>query len=226
MILKNTSVRKLYVSDFLAQSPEPYYNDSINNRQEASYMTPVYEVKTTHTKQVLKDFITFSEAVQQKNYAFRYTTLVVCNVLLAFLGRDKAGLLITFSALALLTLVFALVRKPIAVSRLANADPNYQNQNVLHFIFGESEFRIDTPVSDTPQTYKYGEIEFMYSDDTYYYININNEDLQMFPKKDFTLGDAEAFYDFMTHKTGKIFLPVKLSWQMKLDILKQAWEHR
>ena len=63
----------------------------------------------------------------------------------------------------------------------------------------------------------------MYTDNKYYYINVNNEDMHMIPKEDFTLGSPEGFYDFIMDKTGKQLKPLKLTWKMKTNILKQAW---
>ena len=45
----------------------------------------------------------------------------------------------------------------------------------------------------------------------------------MIPKGDFTLGSSEGFYDFIMDKTGKQLKPLKLTWKMKTNILKQAW---
>ena len=185
-------------------------------------MTPVYEVRTKHTKEVLKDFITFRENVRNVHVTFRLVMLAVCSVTLTYIGRDIPGLFYTFLVLTILFGGFAIIRKPLALSKLAKADSLYQNGSELHFIFGESEFRVENGDVGDVQRFKYGEVEFMYADHKYFYINVNNEDQYMLPKTDFTLGEPEKYYDFMMHKTGKIFQPVKLSWKMKGGILKQA----
>lgn len=187
-------------------------------------MTPVYEVKTKHTKEVLKDYINFKEAVTHSHVTFRLVMLGVCSLTLAFVGRDMAWALYGGVILGVLFLVFAASRKTIAVSKLAEADTNYQKQSELHFVFGESEFRVENKDVGDQQRLKYGEVEYMYADDKYYYVNTNNEDMHVLPKADFTLGSAADFYDFMMHKTSKDFLPVKLNWAMKKGILRQAWQ--
>lgn len=184
-------------------------------------MTPVYEVRTKHTDQVLKDFITFREAARNIHITFRLVVLSICSLTLAALGKGTV-LTYIFAVIAVIILAFTAVRKRIAFSKLAKADVNYEKKSEIHFIFGESEFRVDNPDAGDEQRIKYGEVEFMYADDNYFYINVNNDDLHMIPKGDFTLGDAEGFYDFFMHKTGKIFQPLKLSWKMKADIFKQA----
>ena len=194
----------------------------MKENKEESEMTPVYEVRTKHTEQVLKDFISFKEAERNAHITFRIVMPGICDVTLAYLGKGSA-LTYIFGILAVLTFAFALARKPIGVRRLAKADKNYQNQSEIHFIFGESEFRIENPDAGDPQRVKYGEVAFMYTDNKYYYINVNNEDMHMIPKEDFTLGSPEGFYDVIMDKTGKQLKPLKLTWKMKTSILKQAW---
>lgn len=186
-------------------------------------MTPVYEVRTKHTKEVLKDFIDFREDVAHSRVTFQLIMMGICSWTLAFVGREMNWALYGGIIVGIIFFAFAAVRKKIAVSRLAAADTNYQNQSEIHFIFGESEFRVENQDAGDEQRFKYGEVEYMYADNKYYFINANNEDMHMIPKGDFTLGSAEAFYDFMMHKTKKDFLPVKLSWSMKKGILRQAW---
>ena len=41
-------------------------------------MTPVYEVRTKHTEQVLKDFISFKEAERNAHITFRLVMLGIC----------------------------------------------------------------------------------------------------------------------------------------------------
>ena len=189
-------------------------------------MTPVYEVQTTHTEQMLKDFIAFRENIRNGHINFRLFMLGVCSVTVAFMARDMKGFLYTFSALAVLFFTLLLIRKPLAFSKLAKADEIYQNKAELSFVFGEKEFRVTNSLLGDEKRFKYGEIPFLYSDSTYYYISANNEDLHMLPFADFTLGDPESFREFIEHKTGKIIQPVKLSWKLKLGIMKQAWDMR
>ena len=73
-------------------------------------MTPVYEVRTKHTEQVLKDFISFKEAERNAHITFRIVMLGICDVTLAYLGKGSA-LTYIFGILAVLTFAFALARK-------------------------------------------------------------------------------------------------------------------
>lgn len=185
-------------------------------------MTPVYEVKTKHTKETLRDFLIFRERARNTNINFRFGMLTICCLTLAFIGREEPVLIGISLGLAVLLGGFALIRRPLGVHQLAKADVAYQKQSELHFVFGESEFRLTDGTTGETSHIKYGEVTLMYSDEKYYYINVNNDDLHMLPKSDFVLGNAEAFYDFFMNKTGKDFLAVKLPWKVKLGVMKQA----
>ena len=126
--------------------------------------------------------------------------LAVCSVTVAFMARDMKGFLYTFAALAVLFFTLLVIRKPLAFSKLAKADEIYQNKAGLSFVFGEKEFRVTNSLLGDEKRFKYGEIPFLYSDSTYYYISANNEDLHMLPFADFTLGDPESFREFITRK--------------------------
>lgn len=186
-------------------------------------MTAVYEVKTKHTKQVLKDFIIFREAIRNIHINFRLIVLGICGITLAYIGKDISKFSYVCLGFAVIMFLFALIRRSWGVARLGSADELYQTQAELQLLFGEKEFRVNNRGTNEEIRVKYGEVEFMYADDTYFYISVNNEDLYMLPKTDFTIGTSDDFYSFMMHKTGKDFLPVKISWQEKLNVLGQAF---
>lgn len=186
-------------------------------------MTSIYEAKTVHTEQMLKDFITFREAAKNRHINFQLLMIGGCAATLAVIGKGGAVTYI-FGVVAILFVGFALVRKRIAFSKLAKADVNYQTQSEIEFVFGESGFRVNNPDAEKEQRIRYAEVTLMYVDDNYFYINVNNEDLHMIPKGDFTMGTPGEFREFMERKTEKLFQPVKLSWKTKFFILKQALE--
>lgn len=185
-------------------------------------MTAVYEVRTKHTKQVLKDFIIFREAIRNIHINFRLIVLGICGITLAYIGKDISKFSYVCLGFAALMFLFALVRRSWGVLKLGAADKLYQRQDELQLVFGEKEFHVNNLGTNEELHIRYGEVEYMYADDTYYYISVNNEDLYMLPKADFVMGTAESFYNFMMGKTKKEFRPVKISWKMKLDILGQG----
>lgn len=186
-------------------------------------MTVVYEVRTRHTKQVLKDFIIFREAIQNIHVNFRLIVLGICGLTLAYIGKDISKFSYVCVGFAALMFLFALVRRPWGVAKLGASDKLYQRQDELQLLFGEKEFQVNNLGLNEELHIKYGEVEYMYADENYYYISVNNEDLYMLPKGDFTMGTADSFYNFMMHKTKQEFRPVKIGWRTKADILGKAF---
>ena len=183
-------------------------------------MTPVYEVKTKHTQKVLEDFITFTYKIKYPRVTMNLVILSMCFLAFAYVVRGGTGMYV-FAVLAAVVFLFAMLRKKIGVSKLKKVDVNYQKQSEIHLIFGESEFIVENPDMDQNDHVKYGEISYIYGDDVYYYISINNEDLQMLPKTDFTLGDQAAFYDFIMDKTKKPVRPVHIPWKMRFKLMME-----
>lgn len=184
-------------------------------------MTSVYEVKTKHTEQVLKDFLTFKEAAKHIHMTFRLVMIGICGITLAIMGKGGTMTYI-FSVLAAIILCFAAVRKKLAFNGLSKKDLNYQSQCEIEFTFGQGEFRVNNPDNGGEQRLRYGEITYIYQDEKYYYISVNNEDLHMLPRADFTMGNAENFGKFLEGRTDKTLQPVKIPWKTKFAILKQA----
>lgn len=188
-------------------------------------MTPVYEVRTKHTKKVLEDFIAFTYKIKYPRVTMNLIVMAACLAVFAFLAKGKVFMYILLAVSAAL-FIFALARKRIGVSKLAKADKNYQNQSEIHLMFGESGFQIENQDMGQNDRVRYGEISYQYVDDNYYYLSINNDDLQMLPKADFTMGDPVAFYDFITDKTGKPMLPTYLPWKVRIHMMMQYRDAR
>lgn len=183
-------------------------------------MTPVFEVKTTHTKKVLEDFIKFTYKIKYPRVTKNLLILAACFAAFAYFTRGSVGMYI-FIVLAVLFAGFALNRHRISFNKLAKVDKNYQNQSEIHLVFGESEFHIENVDLGQNERVKYAEISFVYIDDDNYYININNEDLQILPKSDFVLGDAIQFYDFLSDKTGQSIRPLHIPWKIRIRMMME-----
>lgn len=196
-------------------------------------MTPVYEVKTKHTRKMLEDFVGFTFRVKHPATTFSLAVLALCFYTLAYVGGDTFGVagIVVMAIIGTIILVFDFNRKKIAASKLAKCDPSYQNQTLIHFVFGEREFTIED--DQGLQHWKYGEIPYMYADDKYFFVSINNEMMHLIPKGDFTRGTAEQFYDFISDKTGKVIQPTYIPWKTRIrmmmeyrDARAEAWEEQ
>lgn len=183
-------------------------------------MTPVYEVKTKHTKKILEDFIKFTYRIKYPRVTTNLLILSACFAAFAYFTRGSVGMYI-FIVLAVLLAGFTLSRHRISFKKLAKVDINYQNQSEIHVIFGESEFHIENADLSQNARIKYPEISYVYVDDNNYYISINNEDLQLLPKADFVLGDPVQFYDFLSNKTGQPIRPLYIPWKVRIRMMME-----
>ncbi len=189
-------------------------------------MTPVYEVRTKHTKKVLEDFITFTFKMKNPTMTAMIAIFGICFYTLAYIGRDRLFLVIPCIILGTVIVVFAFTRKKIAFSKLSKNDPNYQNQSEICFVFGEREMTIENGTGDGIQHVKYGEIPFIYGDNNYFYISINNEMVHLIPKTDFTIGTPEGFYDFISNKTKQDVRPVHIPWKVRIRLMLEYRDAR
>ncbi|MDR1801143.1 MAG: YcxB family protein [Lachnospiraceae bacterium] len=183
-------------------------------------MTTVFEVKTIHTKKVLYDFVKFTQQIKHSSVSIRFYILTASFLGLAYIARNSGNIKWVMLGIAALFLVFNLTRMRIGAARLAAVDKNYRNKSVITFTFGESEFHVENPDEAQIDKVKYGEITAGYADKTYYYLSLNNEDLHMLPRADFTVGNEEEFKEFIEHKSGQDFMPVKLPFKVRYEMAK------
>lgn len=184
-------------------------------------MTPVYEAKTKHTKDVLRAFIKFSNGINHGNVTFRLCLLGICFGLIGLAFKGERSMYICF-VIAAVIILFALFRTRISFMKLSKSDPNYQNGTSIRFTFGHSEFEVENEEEKEVQHLKYGEITGAFKDKEYYYLNVNNEELHILPMRDFTMGDAKAFESFIQGKIHKDLMPVNLSLKEKIQLIKMT----
>lgn len=185
------------------------------------YMTAEYRVVTKHTKKVLEDFVKFTYRVNHPKTTFRLGLLAGCFVLLAmFLGDGSTGMWVCV-AIAAVILLFAFFRHKIGLVKLMKQDDNYKKQSEIEFAFYQRGFAVSNPKEAEPIQYKYGEIAAGYKDDKNYYINVE-EELFLLPYRDFELGSAKTFGEFICAKTGKDMVLIKLTWKEKIETFKNA----
>lgn len=188
-------------------------------------MTPVYEAKTKHTKDVLWAFIKFSNGINHGNVTFRLCLLGICFALIGMAFRGQTASYV-WMAVGMAVILFALFRTRIGLMKLEKSDPNYQNGTGIRFTFGHSEFEVENEEEKDVQHRKYGEITDAYKDKEYYYLNVNNEELHIIPMKDFNMGNAVMFEAFLTGKIHKEMMEVNLSMKEKFQLMKTTMAQR
>lgn len=184
-------------------------------------MTPIYEVKTKHTDKVLKDFIKFRYKMKSPGRTAMIIVFGICLYTLAYMSKDRLAVAVPCVVLGTIIIIFAFARLKIIFSRLAKNDPNYQKQSDIVFVFGEKEFTIEDGESAKPERVSYGEIAYLYVDKEYFFVSINNEMVHLLPKRDFVLGTADGFYDFISDKTQKDILPLSIPWKTRIRLMME-----
>ena len=179
-------------------------------------MTPVYTIKTKHTKEVLEAFIKFTYKVKSGNMTFRLCLFGSGFLMIAYMVRDSIIPLISFGLLGVLVLFFAFMRKNIAFQKLSQNDPNYQSGSEITFSFGQGNFTVEGVAAQEKQHVQYGQVSCIYQDEDYFYLGVDNEDLHVLPKRDFTEGDPERFGEFVAGKSDHKVVPVKVPLKEKM----------
>lgn len=177
-------------------------------------MTSIYKVNTKHTKKILEDFISFTYRMRANMIVGKLIVFATSFLLLAYISKGSS-LMYVFAAIGIFILIFILFRKKLAFRKLAKNDLNYQKQSEIVFTFGYSEFLIDNKEVEEVEHVRYAQISSLYKDEGYYYIGVNNEDMHMLPKADFTMGTPETFEAFIGKCAGKEVRPTKVPFKQR-----------
>lgn len=189
-------------------------------------MTIEYEIKTGHTKQVLKDFIRLREAVRNSHYSLRcfaYGLLFLCSAS-ATLRIKMIWPVLAFVGTILI--IFALFQRQLQFIKLYNSDLLAKNHVPITFSFGSREFIITTGKEE--EKIQYGEITSFYEDFRNFYVGVKDVDLHVLPKSDFTTGDYQGFNQFLAGKMNNVIGAKYFSMTMKekIDDFKYRWSNR
>jgi hypothetical protein len=189
-------------------------------------MTPLYKVATTHTRQVLKDFIKFTYKIKNPQTGIKLYTLAGCFFVLAASFRGRITEMSICIAIGGVIFLFSLFRHKIAYHKLSKRDQNFIDQSEIIFSFGMGAFTISTKGDPLIEKSKYSEITDYYKDKRNYYIWVNNEDLHVLPFSDFKLGDVHEFNVFLKGRTGKevseLIVPLKEQIKRMIESAKLA----
>lgn len=178
-------------------------------------MTILYEVKTGHTKKVLKAFARLynENRKESKKIMFQYVILAVCLFMLPRAFKMPGYGYVICWGLGILVVILALARDYLTYLGLLRQDKYYIEGTEILMSFGYSAFSVQ---DDEKKTYKYHLIRDMYVDNDIYYLHLEDDDLFLIPKGDFVKGTADDFCKFMQCATGKTFEEVGSSFMRRL----------
>lgn len=182
-------------------------------------MTSLYETRTKHTKELLKHFVTLTYEIKNPNAGRHIAVFSLCWYLLAYVAREEIALFILFVLLGTLGIFFVIGRKHIGVAALKKQDISYQKNQEIVMTFGHRGFVVESFGEDEAKRLEYSEITALYKDRLFYFIGINNEEMQIITKDGIT-GESANFETFIEGKAGKSFYEVNLPF---IQETKRRW---
>ncbi len=172
-------------------------------------MTPIYESRTKHTKEMLKHFIKMTYEVKNPNTARHIAVFSACWFLLAYIARDEQSMFMIFITLGVIGFLFVFTRTSIAVMSLGKKDEHYQKGGDVLMTFGHKGFTVESSLDQEVKRFTYNEVTSLYKDKIFYFLGINNEEMQIISREGFG-GQDEAFETFVQGKVGRDFYEVNL----------------
>jgi hypothetical protein len=165
-------------------------------------MTVLYEVKTGHTKEVLKAYTKIFLKMENWKMMFYFGTFAAVFFLFPRAFTVPAVCKWISWGVGALLILFAVVRPYLIYSNMMAKDKYFQNRTEITMSFGNSAFEV---TDDEKRTYKYHTIKSLFMDDKMLYLEMEDRDLFIVPKQDFVQGTAEQFCDFMERTVEKRF---------------------
>ncbi|MBQ6388767.1 MAG: hypothetical protein IJH90_03940 [Mogibacterium sp.] len=163
----------------------------------------MYQVVTKRDESVLKAFITFNYRVVHPKVFLRSILYAVVFFTFGFVSGETVFGLICYT-IGTLCLCLALFRKYISLMLTKQDDTDYKNGTIFTYNFtnsGAQLLREDEPIV-TMKNYRKSVTSF-FSDQNFFYLGINKDDLFILPKDRFVVGDPSDFEGFIQSKTGK-----------------------
>ena len=119
-------------------------------------------------------------------------------------------------------ILMGLFRKYISVYMMKNNPEVHVNEEIT-YLFGNTGIRADKPQEGTEEHLaNYKEVYCVWEDEADFYLGMNNDDLIVLQKANFTTGEASLFKDFILEKSGAkyIWKPAKFVNVCKNAVLK------
>ena len=165
-------------------------------------MTVLYEVKTKHTKEMMKAFAKFNTKMSGMKPAFKLLIIAALFFMLPRAFHTPGFVYVICWGIGILFVLLLAGRSYVTYFCMCMKNEYYKEEIPITMQFGNSKFKV---LEKEDNTFRYTEIEKLYADKGYFYFQMEDAELFIIPKSDFVKGDPEAFADFMERNTGKVF---------------------
>lgn len=183
-----------------------------------------YVVETKRDTRLMLTFIEFKNRVEHPAATVYMIAMGVMLIGLMYKQADSiamVGKVIGYIFGAVLILM-GLFRKYISVY-LMKSNPQVNVDEEITYLFGNTGIRADKPQEGTEEHLaNYKEVYCVWEDEADFYLGMNNDDLIVLQKANFTTGEVSLFKDFILEKSGAkyIWKPAKFVNVCKNAVLK------
>lgn len=166
-------------------------------------MENIFKVDTKHTAGNLKEFILFIYRTQyprvSRNFIFVGVVLLMASMVkkFNFSGSTKA----VFWIFGISCLLMGFFRHYIALVRTMNDDPAYRGGWKYSFQFTQKGIRVYTNGELEQAVGGYNHISALYEDEKNFYVKMDDNQVHLLPKKDFTEGSPDEFAAYIEERS-------------------------
>ena len=163
-------------------------------------MEAVYEAKTKHTDEMIKQYVKFQNNVNTPTKKLQSVLIAMCVLALMLLVPQKNFHILCMTVAALI-LLKAIAGDLFTASYLKREDENYKRQNDILYHFGNSGFHMENQADKESLRLSYQDIRALYQDEKFWYICMKGGELHMVGKGDVLNYDGR-FGMFLEKQSG------------------------
>ena len=177
-------------------------------------METKFKVVMKKNDEIMKDFLSFTyrakgQANRTKLYIYAAGMFLI-GYMAAKDGNVTLGNII--ASIGIVMVLMGLILPKVALAKMKKADEGYNKGTEYEYVFAKGYMHIYENGELAQNVGGYKQVTCFYGDEKNYYVGINNDDLFLFPMKNFVEGDPKEFIDFIQYVSDESyeFLPITL----------------
>ncbi|MGN1267797.1 MAG: YcxB family protein [Dorea sp.] len=191
-------------------------NDNIDVQESSNVKKSKYVVDIRYDKKTLSAFVKFLHRVKHPRATISFVIIGAMMFALPFVNHEIAlpGVIICLIFGPIL-LLLGLFRDKITI-QMMKKDSEFIYNEEISYRFGNTGVEV-VRNGKTENMGNYKKIFRLWEDEKYFYVNMNEDDLLVLPKDQFTVGDAQTFREFILDKSRAEFKwkPARIDNQIK-----------
>lgn len=163
----------------------------------------LYQVKTKKDSGMLKAFITFTYRVLHPRVSARLVFYGIIVLLPGIFYFKDVFWKVFFIAIGAALILLGFFRQYLSLAITKKNDPDYKSGAEFTYNFSNTDGEFLKNGEVFAGLGKYKNIAGFYHDDDYLYMSLASKELIIIPKNAFTVGDSDAFEEFIYKKSKK-----------------------